>query len=359
MTLNKSDIDNQPIVDLAGTPVGDGYPTYIVAEIGQNHNGELRLAKKLIDMAVQCGANAVKFQKRDIPSELTIEAYNTIYDNPNSFGEIYGKHREYLEFDEEQHNELKEYATAREITYFCTPCDITSLELMERIKTPFYKVASRDLTNIPLIEAMGKLGKPVIISTGMATYEDIDDAVEALNLPPDKLIIMQCTSQYPCKPENVNLNAIKTLRQRYKYITGLSDHSSGVILSSVAPVMGACIIEKHITLNRSMKGTDHPGSLEEIGLKKLVQYIRAIELAEGDGIVKLNPAVLPAKNKLERSLTSKVEISKGTVLTEDLLVMKSPGTGLKWKERDKIINKRSIVDIPANTTLNIEDFSNQ
>jgi sialic acid synthase SpsE/spore coat polysaccharide biosynthesis protein SpsF (cytidylyltransferase family) len=347
------------ITSLNGIEVGDELPTYIIAEIGQNHNGNIELAKKLIEMAVRCKANAVKFQKRDIPSELTTEAYNKPYDNPNSFGKTYGEHREFLEFNEEQHVELKEYASALGITYFCTPCDVPSLELLERIGCPFYKVASRDLTNIPLLIALGKTGKPVIISTGMADFEDIDDAIEALNIEKSKLIIMQCTSEYPCKLENVNLNAIKTLKDKYKVVVGLSDHTSGVIISAAAPLMGASIIEKHITLDRTMKGTDQPGSLEEAGLNKLVNYIRAIEIAKGDGIKDVNPATKAAKDKLARSITSAVDIKMGTVITEDMLCLKSPGIGLKWKQKNLIEGKKAIMDIPANVTIALNHVQNE
>jgi sialic acid synthase len=344
-------------IELNGTPVGNQYPTYIIAEIGQNHNGDVRVAKKLIDMAVSCGANAVKFQKRDIPSELTKEAYNKPYDNPNSFGKTYGEHRIFLELDEAQHLELKEYAVAAGITYFCTPCDVPSVELLERIGCPFYKVASRDLTNIPLLERLGKTGKPVIISTGMADFNDIDDALKAIGSGPEGIIIMQCTSEYPCKLENVNLRAMDTLRKKYGHLVGLSDHTSGVIISAAAAVLGAIMIEKHITLDRTMKGTDQPGSLEEAGLKKLVDYIRATEIAMGDGIKDVNPATQAAKEKLARSLTSRVLIPQGTIITEDMLTLKSPGTGLKWAQRDRIIGKKAIADIEADITLTEADFS--
>ncbi len=336
--------------------VGDSYPTYIIAEIGQNHNGEVRLAKKLIDMAVDCGANAVKFQKRDIPSELTKDAYDKPYDNSNSFGHTYGEHRIFLELNETQHLELKEYALAKGITYFCTPCDVPSVELLERIGCPFYKVASRDLTNVPLLESLGKTGKPVIISTGMASLDDIDVAIEALQLGKDKLMILQCTSQYPCAIENVNLKVMDTLKERYGLITGFSDHTSGVVISTAASVMGAAIIEKHVTLNRTMKGTDQPGSLEKAGLSKLVEYIRACEIAIGDGIKEVNPATAAAKIKLARSVTSKVDIKKGTPLTDELICLKSPGNGIKWNSRDIILGKKAIIDITADVTLNSDDF---
>jgi sialic acid synthase len=331
--------------------VGKGMPCYIIAEIGQNHNGDMKIAKQLIDMAVSCGANAVKFQKRDIPSELTKEAFDKPYDNPNSFGRTYGEHRMFLELDEAQHLELKEYANAQGITYFCTPCDVPSVELLERIGCPFYKVASRDLTNIPLLERLAATGKNVIISTGMADIEDIEDALEALQAHPEKVIIMQCTSEYPCKPENVNLRAMATLEQRFGYLVGLSDHTSGVIISAAAATMGAVMIEKHITLNRSMKGTDQPGSLEKAGLEKLTKYIRAIELAMGDGIKEVNPATKAAKEKLARSVTSSVFIPAGTTITESMLCLKSPGTGLKWKQRSMIVGKQAKADIAPDVTI--------
>lgn len=345
-----------PLVHLAEKHVSSFSPTYIIAEIGQNHNGSIDLAKRLIDMSKRCGADAVKFQKRDIPSELTKEAFNRPYDNKNSFGATYGEHRMFLELSEEEHKELKEYADNIGITYFCTPCDVPSVELLERIDCPFYKVASRDLTNIPLLEKLGTLGKTVIISTGMASIEDIDNALKALQLPKDKLIIMQCTSEYPCALENVNLKVMDTLKEKYKINVGLSDHTSGVIVSAAASAIGATVIEKHVTLDRTMKGTDQPGSLEEAGLKKLVEYIRAIELAMGSAEKVVNPATETAKIKLARSLTSYVDIKAGTVLEDKHLCLKSPGDGIKWMERESVLGKKAKVNIEADTTLRLEDF---
>lgn len=350
-----ADLDNI-VVHLGDKQVSSFSPTYIIAEIGQNHNGSIDLAKQLIDMSKRCGADAVKFQKRDIPSELTKEAFNRTYDNRNSFGTTYGEHRMFLELSEEEHRELKEYADNIGITYFCTPCDVPSVELLERINCPFYKVASRDLTNIPLLEKLGTLGKPVIISTGMASIEDIDNALQALQLPKDMLIIMQCTSEYPCALENVNLKVMDTLREKYKVNIGLSDHTSGVIVSASASAIGASVIEKHVTLDRTMKGTDQPGSLEEAGLKKLVEYIRATELAMGSADKEVNPATEAAKIKLARSLTSLADIKAGTILEEKHLCLKSPGDGIKWMERESVLGKKAKVDIEADSTLRLEDF---
>ena len=345
-----------PVVNLDGTLVGANQPTYIIAEIGQNHNGSIDLAKKLIDMSKRCGVSSVKFQKRDIPSELTKEAFDRIYDNRNSFGRTYGEHREFLELSEQEHKELKEYCDLIGMTYFCTPCDVPSVELLERIGCPFYKVASRDLTNIPLLEKLGTIGKPVIISTGMASIDDIDVAIETLGLPKNKILITQCTSQYPCDIGNVNLKAMGTLREKYGVNVGLSDHTSGVIISAAASAIGATLIEKHVSLDRTMKGTDQPGSLEESGLNKLVDYIRATELAMGDGLKMVNPATQLAKEKLARSLTSKCDIKKGEILTEEMLCLKSPGTGIKWVDKGILLGKKALSDIEADVTLKSEDF---
>lgn len=349
-------IESDLKADLDGTLVGDRYPAYIIAEIGQNHNGDINIAKKLIDMSVRCGANAVKFQKRDIPSDLTKEAYDKPYSGPNSFGPTYGVHRTSLELSEEEHRELKEYSIAKGITYFLTPTDIESVNMAERIGVPFYKVASRDLTNIPLLGHIARTGKPVIISTGMASIEDIDDALNELGDKPEAIIILQCISQYPADLENVNLNAMQTMRDKYNKIIGYSDHTPGIIASVAAAIMGAAVIENHVTLSRAMKGTDHAGSLEEHGLRKLIDYIRSSEMAKGDSDKIADPSVKNTKRKLARSLTSKCIIEKGETLVEDMLALKSPGDGIVWRDRDMIIGKRAVKDIGEDVTLKLSDF---
>ena len=343
-------------VYLDSIPIGYNYPTQIIGEIGQNHNGDINKAKELIDMCLKCNVKFVKFQKRDIKTEFTTEAYNKEYNSMNSFGKTYGEHREFLELSKEQHKELKEYANSKDIIYFCTPCDIPSLQILEEIQCPFYKVASRDITNIPLLLELGKIGKPVIISTGMADYDDIDLALKTLNLPNNKVIILQCTSEYPCPPENCNLNVITTLKKRYNNIIGLSDHSSGILAPTIATLLGASIIEKHITLDRTMKGTDQIGSLEYNGLDKLQIYISDIPKYLGTFDKKVENNILMTKNKLMKSLTSKVGIKKGMVLTEDMFCLKCPGHGILWKNKDKILGKKALKDIENDTTLLLEWF---
>ena len=343
-------------VSIAGHEVGDGCPTFIIAEIGQNHNGDMKIARQLIEMAASCGADAVKFQKRDVKYELTEEAYNRPYENPNSFGRTYGEHREFLELDEEQHLELREYAVAHDVVYFCTACDPPSVEAMERIGNPVYKVASRDLTNIPLLKVIAQTHKPVILSTGMAGVTEIREALEALGDGPESISLMQCVSQYPAELERVNLRAMRTLRDEFGLLVGLSDHTPGIISSVAASVLGACMIENHVTLARAMRGSDHAGSLEENGLRSLVKYVREAALAMGDGRKEFDPVTQLAKDKLARSLTSKSNIPAGTILTEDMLVLKSPGTGLLWRDRARIVGKNAARSIAANETLSEVDF---
>jgi sialic acid synthase len=229
--------------------------------------------------------------------------------------------------------------------------------MMERLGVPFYKVASRDLTNLPALAAMAKTGKPVIISTGMASLEDIEDALEVLGKDRKDIIILQCISQYPADMDNVNLRVMDTLRERFGKITGFSDHTAGIIASVTAAVMGAAVIEKHITLSRAMKGSDQAGSLEEPGLKKMIEYIRLSERAKGDGVKVVNPATQAAKEKLARSVTSKRAIKAGTVLTEEMICLKSPGTGLTWKNRTQILGKTAKKDLAPDATLWPEDFA--
>lgn len=349
-------LPGQKRIKFAGREVGDGCRCFVIAEIGQNHNGQINLAKKLIDMAARCNADAVKFQKREISWELTKEAYDRPYEGPNSFGQTYGIHREYLELNETQHRELKEYAQAAGLIYFCTPCDPPSVDMLDRIGNPIYKVASRDVTNIPLLRHLAKTGKPIILSSGMSSMQEITEAIEAFEGSDCPLTLMQCISEYPAKPENVNLRAMKTMRDQFDLLVGLSDHTAGVITGVAGANIGAFAVEKHITMSRAMNGTDHAAALEEEGLRRLVSYIRVCESAMGDGKKEFNPVTQKAKEKLARSLVSKTEIPAGTILTEEMLIMKSPGTGLAWNQRDQIVGNKAKANIPAEITLAVTHF---
>ena len=341
---------------IAGQRIGDGCPCLVIAEIGQNHNGQMDLAKRLIETAARCGCDAVKFQKRDMKWELTREAYERPYDNPNSFGATYGEHREYLELNEQQHRDLRGFAQENGLIYFCTACDPPSVEIMERVGNPCYKIASRDIGNVPLLKRVSQTGKPVILSTGMADAAEISVALNALDGGPSGMMLTHCVSQYPTELQHVNLRALETLRQRFDILTGLSDHTTGIVTSIAAAALGACSIEKHITLSRAMQGTDHAAALEEEGLRRVVKYIREVELAMGSGEIEVPCVVEASIAKLSRSLVSRCAIPVGTALTEEMLILKSPGTGLSWHQRDQIVGKVAKDDIPADVTLNESQF---
>jgi len=340
---------------------------YIIAEAGQNHNGSMKMAKQLIDMSAMPiidkafnrelkVIDAIKFTKRDMTEELTKEEYNKIYDSPNSFGRTYGEHREKLELSYEQHIELFKYAKSKGLDFVETLTSIKTLELLEYINVKYIKVASRDLVNIPLLDAIGKTKKPVILSTGMGGIPEIDRAVETINRYHENITILHCLSQYPADYHNLNLNSIPFMKDRYKYTIGYSDHSIGIVAPVVAVALGAEVIEKHITLSHSLKGSDHKCALEPDGLWRMARDIRNIEMAFGKYKKEISDSVKPFRKKLERSLCSKIAFKRGDILKENNLIMLSPGGGLKWDERTKILKKKAKQDIDKFVTLKIDMF---
>lgn len=270
--------------------------TFIVAEIGQNHQGNLDIAKELIREAKLCGADAVKFQKRNVKLLLTPEEYNRPYDSPHSFGRTYGEHREFLELSAEAYAELKEYAEAQGLVFFASPWDVDSATFLYELGVPLFKIPSACLTNRALLRRVAGFGRPVIASTGMSTLAEIDEAVAILRQVP--LYLMQCTSAYPCEFNAVNLAVIPALRKRYGVPVGLSGHHRGIAVDAAAVALGARLLERHFTLDRTMKGSDHAASLEPPGLSKLVRDVRAVEQALGSGLKDVLPCEIPVKAKL-------------------------------------------------------------
>lgn len=325
---------------------------YIIAEIGQNHNGDINIAKKLIDQIDRYTydeitgdrfnkANAIKLTKRDLSEELSKEGMERSYDGPNSFGPTYGEHREFLELSYEDHVELGNYIKAKGFEFVQTLCSVKTLKLLDMVKVDKIKVASRDLTNIPLIEGLAKRSEDVILSTGMADEKDLATALEIFKLHgKENISVLHCLSQYPAEYSKLNLRTINWLKDNYKeYNIGYSDHSLGTHIPVAAVAMGANIIEKHVTLDRAMKGTDHKGSADMITFHDLVHDIRSLEFSLGKSIINRDPAVKIAKEKLERSLAWKVDVEVGETITEDMFHMISPGNGLKWKDRLTLINQ--------------------
>ncbi len=338
-----------------GRMVGPGFPCYLVAEVGQNHNGNPVLADQLITRLSGSGVDAVKFCKRHLESDLTEEFSRQAYDSPNSFAPTYGEHRQALELPEEDHEHLRDKATKANLTYFSTACDHASVELLERLNVPCYKVASRDLTNLPLIEHIASTGKPIILSSGMDGLREIADAFAVVRAHHDRVILLHCTSSYPTQDQDVNLRAMETLRAEFACPVGLSDHSLGTPIPLAAVALGACMIEKHITLNRKLRGSDHVCSLEPDEFIGLAESIRRIEVALGDGVKRVTQAVHSARQKLGRTLVAKFRIPPGTQLTEAMLCLKTAGGGLPWNARHELIGRTVRREIPADARLDCAD----
>jgi len=337
--------------------------TYIIGEIGQNHNGEVEVAKKLIDVVTEpvidhlfgqklMPMNAVKMTRRDLNEELSASEMNRPYDNPNSFGKTYGEHRAFLELNDEQHFEIYRYAKSKGLEFVETLCAKGCLSMLRLFTPDRLKVASRDLTNLPLLEAMSETKIPMILSTGMTGKKELDDALEIITRYHSNIAILHCLSQYPSEYQNINLRSIQFLKENYpQYTIGYSDHSIGILMPAVAVGMGAEIIEKHITLNRNMKGTDHRGSLEPEGIWRMMRDIRNTEYAIGENGMFVNEKVQATRVKLERSIATLREIASGETITENDLHMLSPGNGFKWAEKDRIIGKKAATAIPANEII--------
>ena len=331
--------------------------TYIIGEIGQNHNGSVALAKLIIDLVsreikdevfdnVLKGMDAVKLTKRDLNQELSASQMNRIYDNPNSFGSTYGKHRAALELSDEQHFEVYKHAKEKGLDFVETLCAVGCLNMLKLFTPDKLKVASRDLTNLPLIAALAETNIPIIISTGMAGKKELDDAIQIITKYHSNVSILHCVSQYPTKPKNVNLNTISYLLNNYKdYVIGYSDHTIGISTPIAAVAMGAKIIEKHITLDRRMKGTDQAGSLGPDGVYRMVRDIRILDKSMGSEDIFIVPDTAAAKEKLERSIATNRKINDGEVITESDIHMLSPGDGFKWRDKSSIIGKKIITSI--------------
>lgn len=290
---------NIEAVRIGNKIIGPGHPTFVVGEIGINHNGDMSVAKALIDHAVKYGFDAVKFQKRTIDVVYSQDELAKPRQSP--FGETNGDLKYGLEFGYDEYSEIDRYCKSKEIMWYASPWDPLSVDFLEQFDLPCYKIASACLTDGNLLERVKATGRPIILSTGMSTLEEIDEAVAMLNGAP--LIILHCTSTYPCSHEEINLAVIESLRLRYRRPIGYSGHES-VLPPSLMAVVGfnACMIERHITINRAMWGTDQAASLEPRGMELLVKHIRAWPIVRGDGQKRVYGSEIPIKTKLRRNL---------------------------------------------------------
>lgn len=337
--------------------------TYIIGEIGQNHNGSVDIAKLITELVTKPikenlfgldlkPMNAVKLTKRDLNEELSASQMASTYNTPNSFGKTYGEHRAFLELSDEEHFEVYKHAKSLGLDFVETLCSPGCISLLKYFEPDFLKVASRDLTNIPLLEVISETKIPIILSTGMASKKELDDALDVITKNHNNISILHCVSEYPTHPDHLNLNTIKYLKKHYSnYKIGFSDHTIGISAPVVAVGMGAEIIEKHVTIDRGMKGTDQAGSLGPDGVMRMVRDIRIAERWMGEEELFIEPSVQAARVKLERSIASKRDLNVGEIITQDDIHLLSPGDGVKWIDKNLIVGAKVVKPIPKNEII--------
>ena len=321
--------------------IGDGRTCFIIAEAGVNHNGDIKLAKKLIDIARDAGADAVKFQSFKAENVVTKTAQKARYQKQTT-GPAESQYEmiKKLELTDADFEKLALYARKRDIMFLSTPFDKESVELLDKLGVPAFKVASGEITNFPLLRYIAKKGKPVILSTGMSTLEEIDEALQVIkNEGIRDIVLLHCVTAYPAKVEDVNLKAMETMRRTFKLPVGLSDHTIGIAVPIAAAALGAVVIEKHFTLDKNLPGPDHRASLEPKELKEMVKAIGFVEKAIGDGSKRPTEEEEDIKKVARRSIVARVDIPKETIITEEMLAIKRPGTGIEPRYLDTVVGK--------------------
>jgi N-acetylneuraminate synthase/sialic acid synthase len=328
-------------VVIEGVEIQSGSDCYVIAEIGHNHQGSVETAKEMFKAAADCGVNAVKLQKRDNRTLYTKEFFDRPYDNEASYGATYGAHREFLEFGRDEYAELKAHAHELGVAFFATAFDFNSADFLADLDMPAYKIASGDLTNTPLLRYVGDIGKPIVFSTGGGTLDDVRRAYETLLEVNDQLVVLQCTAGYPAEWDELDLRVIPTYAEEFpQAVVGFSSHDNGIAMPVAAYVLGANVIEKHFTLNRAMKGTDHAFSLEPQGLRKMVRDLRRARLALGSGEKTMHPSEAAPIVKMGKKLVAARDLPAGHVLQREDLALKSPGDGLPPYELDRVVGRK-------------------
>jgi N,N'-diacetyllegionaminate synthase len=331
--------------------IGDGQPVFVIAEIGNNHDGSVHQAERLIDAAAEAGADAVKFQTHIAEAEM-----HPSTPTPPHFSEPRWEFTKRMELTLEDHRRLKAHAEDRDLVFFSAPFSVEAVELLEQVGVPLYKIASGEVTNPPLIEAIAATGKPVLLSTGMSGLAEVDAAMAILRAAGAEVVILQCTSNYPCPPENVNLRAMATLAQRFGTPVGLSDHTAAIYTSVAAAALGAVAVEKHFTLSKRLYGPDHHASLTPEELADLVTGIRQVEAALGTGLKERDPALDPARATFEKSVVTKVPIREGATIDRAMLTTKRPGSGIAAARLDDVVGRRAARAIGENELVRETDL---
>lgn len=340
-------------VTIGSKHIADDAPTFFIAEIGNNHNGDYFLAKRTIEQAAKSGADAVKLQKRTIDAVFAKELRDRPQTKDQVLGKTYGEYRQALELGFDEYVKLKQVAENLGLIFFATPFDATSVEFLEKVGVPLYKLASFDVTNLPLLEYVAKKKKPMILSTGLSTLEELDEAVETILRHNRELVILHCIGSYPTPDESLNLLSIPFLRERYAPLpVGYSGHERDILPTLSAVALGAKCVERHLTLDRNLPGPDHATvSIEPEEFSAMVQSARRIEKALGTLTKGLYEAEKAVRDKHTKSLVARVPIRAGTALTADMIVCKSPGYGLKPRMLPQVVGKLAKTDIPEDAVI--------
>lgn len=330
------------LLNIAGRQVGPGHSCFIIAEAGVNHNGDVELAKRLVDVAAEAGADAVKFQtfkaERVISATAPKAEYQLQTTDPSE-SQLDMARR--LELSPEAHRELQAYCQERGILFMSTPFDKESADLLDELGVPVFKIGSGEITNWPFLEYVARKGKPIILSTGMSYLSEVDEAVRVIrDAGCDQLVLLHCVSNYPADPADANLRAMQTMATAFHVPVGYSDHTPGIEVALAAVALGACVIEKHFTLDKNLPGPDHRASLEPHELQALVAGIRTVELALGNGAKR--PARSEVDNRLvvRRSLAAASDIPEGTVLRSDMLQALRPASGISPALVEHVVGRR-------------------
>lgn len=342
-------------IEIANKKIGNDEPCFIIAEAGVNHNGKLELARKLVDAAKEAGADAVKFQTYKTEDLVTRDTEKAEYQGKGTQFEILKK----LELTKENFIELKKYCDEKNILFLSTPHTESSVDFIDEL-VPAFKIASGDLTNFPLLKKIAEKQKPIILSTGIATMDEIKEAVNYIKKINDKLVLLHCTTSYPCPQKDVNLRAMKTIEDETDCIIGYSDHTLGIDVSLMAAKMGAVVIEKHFTLDKNMGGPDHKASLEPYELKELVKRIKNREFPEYDEIILGSSEKKPTEGELKilptsrKSIIAKKDIPQGKRIEESDLITKRPGIGILPKRINEVIGRIVKTNIKEDSLISFE-----
>jgi N-acetylneuraminate synthase/N,N'-diacetyllegionaminate synthase len=339
--------------------VGRGAPCLVVAEIGVNHNGDVELARQLVDAAAAAGADAVKLQTFRADAVASPSAVKAAYQlETTGSGESQLEMLSRLELSPDDHRLIASRAAERGLLFLSTPFDAESAALLDDLDVAAFKVASPDLTNLPFVEHLARMGRPLILSTGMAEIGEIDEAVAAVRAAGnDELILLQCVSSYPAPVDEQNLRTIPTMAARWNVPVGFSDHTVGAAAALAAVALGAALLEKHFTLDRSLEGPDHRASTEPDAFAELVAGVRDVERALGDGVKRPTPAEAANRELVRRSLAAAADLPAGTVLEPAMLVSLRPGTGIPPTRSRDVIGRRVNRDVARGELLSLDDFA--